>query len=661
MANEILPDILQLVPAIDPVLNLRKAISDAVPGASLFCFAACCPDRLLDCHLLQLCRDKQLNVYLETPNTRDFQFHPCPANWRCLVCQDFGDLKQYSILTAQGFPLAPVARHIEKPILALGQFAGYRKLAFETPRKLYPLLYQHPDYAGILIAGIPLSQCLQGRFAPMADWVLLWKEIFRRIAPHIQLPAFQATLHTAWEREDILPEQAGNDCLKELFGFLESSILYREDGCLKVAEGFSSRIAADGSQLWRASERSDCVVEVAAAFAINAILEKQTRYAEMAEEIIARILCDPAQRALSPQDPCTGQFSFYDNVPVYYSSGNAKCALLLACAQNLAPDTDQRAREILRIMLSLLRTTGKNGMRRSSFVVPDSFYEHNWDYFAGENWINLSPHRQAALWSLFLAAWKLTGYRPFLEKASSGIEMLMETYPDVEWTNGYSAELAKMLQPLAFLCRIEPTQRHQQWLNLVCQDLIDRMDDCGAVRETLGNPARGMYPPPASNDAYGKSEASLIQKDGDPCCDLLYTQVFAFAGMHEAWLACHKPEYLHARNKMEEFLIRTRIVSASHPQFNGAWMRAFDFKLWEYWGSSADRDWGAWCIESGWINAPAAIAFTLKNSGQGLFDLLPPDNAWSSFLDEMREELQTVSPVDKNSPKAQRAILGNEN
>ncbi len=660
MANEILPDILRLVPAIEPVQNLRHSIETAAPGTSLFCFAACCPDRELDQELLQLCRNKQLNIYLENPNTQNFRLRPCPANWRCVVCQDFGALKRDSIMTVQGFPLAPVPINIENPILALGQFAGYRKLTFEMPCKRYPLLYQHPEYTGILIAGIPLSQCLQARFAPLSDWFLLWREIFRRIAPQIQLPAFEPELKTVWKRHDHLPEEAQKDCLENLFGFLEHSILYREDGCLKVAEGFSSRIAANGSQLWRAMERSDCVLEVAAAFAINALLGKQTRHAMIAEEIISRMLCDPAHRALSPKDPCTGQFTFYENVPVFYSSGNAKCALLLACAQNLAPDPEQRAREILQLMLSLLRTTGIKGMRRSSFVVPDSFYDHNWDFFAQEDWINFCPHRQAALWSLFLAAWKLTGYSPFFDMAKRGIEMLMAVYPEIEWTNGYSAELAKMLQPLAFLYRIDPAQRHQQWLNLVCQDLIDRMDDSGAVRETLGNPALGKYPPPVSNATYGNAEASLIQKTGDPCCDLVYTQIFAFSGMHEAWVADPKPEYRDARNKIEEFLIRTQIVSGTHPEFDGSWMRAFDFRLWEYWGSSADRDWGPWCIESGWTNAPAAIAFLLKKNEIGIFDLLPPNNSWCSILTELLQELQTVYPVGKNSPRAQRAILGNE-
>jgi hypothetical protein len=47
-------------------------------------------------------------------------------------------------------------------------------------------------------------------------------------------------------------------------------------------------------------------------------------------------------------------------------------------------------------------------------------------------------------------------------------------------------------------------------------------------------------------------------------------------------------------------------------------MRGFDYELWEYYGSSADNGWGAWCVESGWTNTWIAATFGLRRLNRSL-------------------------------------------
>src|SRR2546427_13267004 len=90
---------------------------------------------------------------------------------------------------------------------------------------------------------------------------------------------------------------------------------------------------------------------------------------------------------------------------------------------------------------------------------------------------------------------------------------------------------------------------------------------------------------PQNNEAYGTGETPLIQKNGDPACDQLYTTGFALLGLHEAVAATGDVELKKAEDKLADFLVRVQTRSERHPELSGAWMRAFDFQRWDYWAS----------------------------------------------------------------------------
>ena len=93
----------------------------------------------------------------------------------------------------------------------------------------------------------------------------------------------------------------------------------------------------------------------------------------------------------------------------------------------------------------------------------------------------------------------------------------------------------------------------------------------------MGNEAKSMFGCTPSNDAYGRTEASLIFKNGDPVADMLYTTNFAFVGLCEAAMATQDPVYLKAVNQMRDFLIRIQVSSEKFKNVDGAWFRAFHY------------------------------------------------------------------------------------
>ena len=71
-------------------------------------------------------------------------------------------------------------------------------------------------------------------------------------------------------------------------------------------------------------------------------------------------------------------------------------------------------------------------------------------------------------------------------------------------------------------------------------------NEAGAIREEVGSEGHGAYWPPQSNEEYGAREAPLLQRNGDPVSDLLYTSNFALLGLHEAADATGDPRYASA-------------------------------------------------------------------------------------------------------------------
>jgi hypothetical protein len=95
-------------------------------------------------------------------------------------------------------------------------------------------------------------------------------------------------------------------------------------------------------------------------------------------------------------------------------------------------------------------------------------------------------------------------------------------------------------------------------------------------------------------------------------------------------------------DRLAEFLLRVQVQSEAHPELDGGWFRAFDFRQWDYWGSNADAGWGAWSIEVGWTQAWIPTVLALRELKLNLWDL------------------SKGSQVGKHFEKCRRLMLGDE-
>ena len=66
------------------------------------------------------------------------------------------------------------------------------------------------------------------------------------------------------------------------------------------------------------------------------------------------------------------------------------------------------------------------------------------------------------------------------------------------------------------------------------------------------------------------------------------------------------------------FFLRTQIAS-DDPKFDGAWMRAYDMDIDEYYGLDKDKGWGAYCIETGWMTGYIPLVFRYEGEHGSYF------------------------------------------
>jgi hypothetical protein len=141
-----------------------------------------------------------------------------------------------------------------------------------------------------------------------------------------------------------------------------------------------------------------------------------------------------------------------------------------------------------------------------------------------------------------------------------------------------------------------------------------------------------------SNEQYGTCETSLLQTNGDPVSDMIYTSNFALLGLTEAAAATGDEKLRLAGDRLAEFLVRIQIRSPSHPELDGGWFRGFDYRRWDYWGSNGDAGWGTWCTETGWTQGWIVAGLALRQMNTSLWTLTRESRITRHF-DKLRKAM----------------------
>ena len=629
-----------------PRFDAPEEAVDQVPrGAGLLIMADDYPGRTteVDEDVLTTASQKAVRAYIEYPaSLPEIEAGPPrAAQWeRGIVASNAFEphLQRLTILDLHGCQFVPM--RAQDPLLAVGRVAGLDHAVYGLPKECHALLFKHPHYDA-LISSTKLSHFVTARYSPTHAWKFIWQTVLGLLAPGKRMPqiAWVPTVRPSYSNRESLPRDAERLAFRRgLEWFINSGLLLRSHaggteevrkgvaGAGGLMEGFASLINPDGSQPMHRGLRTDCIGEGAGALSFGGMIRKDHPGPGIARNLVdyifSRSILAQGPRA-DPMSPSFGLLSWGSSPPsdsIYYGDDNARAMLGMIAAISML-GSERWNELLLRCLLANLRTTGSKGFRGWRIEEPE-LQEKGWRHFHDRPIAFYAPHYEAYLWACYLWAFHQTQYEPFLSKTRMGIRMMMEAYPEEwTWTNGIAQERARMILPLAWLVRVDDTPQHREWLRLMGREVSALQDRCGAIREELGGLGKGSYGPPTSNEDYGKHEATVLQANGDPICDMLYTSNFAFLGLHEAAAATKEALFIRAEDRLAEFLCRIQMSSKKHPELDGAWCRAFDFGKWDYWGSSADAGWGVWSIESGWTQSWIVSVLAMRQMKTSLWDM----------------------------------------
>jgi hypothetical protein len=636
----------------------EEAVAKAPRGAGVLILADEYPERAtaVSAELFAAAAKKKLRLYVEYPSalpelpvgaTREVHWE------RAVVASDAfaPGLAKLRILGLHKVRFVPV--EAPNADIVMARVAGFDTAVYGLPEKdVYPILFERN---GVLVATTKLSQFVTARYAPNEVWAPIWKRILGWLSAPRPAPPLQwtPTVRPTYTASEPLPKDAeaaafrrgvavyGNARLfvhpswKDVVaraGMKDDSVAAspkadwpQGDGKDGVLEGFSSSIFPDGSQPVRWTLRNDCIGETSFPLALGSVVDGRADLANIAANLndyiyIHSVLArGPRADVNNPAYGLVG-WSYPGSEGVYYGDDNARSMLGTMGTAGLLK-SDRWDEGLMRCLLANLRTTGRLGFRGAR-IDQKPLEKNGWRYYRNRDTVFYAPHYEAHLWACYLWAYHKTGHKPFLDLTENAIRMTMAAYPDKwRWTNGIQQERARMLLALAWLVRVQDTPEHREWLRKMTSEMLRFQDASGAIREELGPAGKGAYPPPRSNEEYGKKEATLLNQNGDPLADMLYTSNFAFIGLHEAAAATGDPLYVDASNKMAEFFCRIQVRSETHPELDGWWYRAFEFKRWEYWASNADAGWGAWSTESGWTQSWIAGVLGMRHQKTSLWDV----------------------------------------
>eukprot|EP00948_MAST-09A_sp_MAST-9A-sp1_P000043 g43.t1 len=543
----------------------------------------------------------------------------------------------------------------------------------------YPFLIRYLPSSGLpnlMISAAPLSSFVTQRFAPTHLWEITLSYILNFLNDQTPSLHFQQAVHPSYPSPTELPtlppkaeiesvsrgvdwfiksgmlpnvqftfalakQRASNPTLNAPPQVIPDDVLRKPgDGRFGVLEGYQKTIVAGGKQLISSNLRNDCTCETAMSFALRQslvdqdILLQRDQDNEPSYGSIGRNLLNFAWfHSTWSQGWCPGQTSLYANadaegnvmgliswatgktaMQLYYSDDNAR-SLLAGLATRGALDDARWDSIIASAVLANLRSHGKSGFTESS------------------------SNFQAYIWAVFLRMYDLTGFEPLLDCAQKAIETMMMNYPSmwVATSNGIAVQKARMLLPLAWLFKVTGSPKHEAFLDLMVHEVLDRQDPVtGAIREEATNSSWNSSATIPDNANYGTFEAPLNQFNSDPVSDLLYTSNFALLGLHEAAyvMAIHNgtksAAYKSAEDRLANLLIRAQTRSICndttpnrwcHNELDGAFYRAFDYQMWEFWASDSDIGWGAWSVETGWTQSWITSVLSLRLMKKSLWEI----------------------------------------
>ncbi len=634
--------------------SVSKTLEIAKPGSAVILTSDNYPDKpqnLTESDLNTI-KEKGLRVYAEfvTLPGQNPEINEISVE-RVVVTKPLGDsLKPMDLLTINR--AAYLKAEAADPLMVIARVAGFDTAVFgleDTP--FSPLVYKHGD--NLWISTSKLTDFSRLRLMPESKWQPFWENVLADLTgKNVTFKEWPAMIAPAYSENAKLPKDARKQAVqKGIEWFFNGHFLIHQDwkeswimkyigdgtmpvgpelpedapngdGSLGVLEGHCSAIYKDGRQAYRYWIRDDIQGESSMAFAIAGELLDNQEYKAVAERLSDYSFKEFQDGPRSdPNSPTYGLLGWaYTHKWVYYGDDNARSILGSILAGKVL-GTDKWKKNLDAAIEANFNTTGKNGFRGPRLHEQD-IQANGLEYYQNGELINPHPHFESWLWACYLWQYANTGDKKYLETAEKGISLTMAAYPDSwSWTNGIQQERARMVLPLAWLYRVDPTEEHKAWIDRITADIAKNQVECGAIREELGDPSKGSFGAERCNDDYGRNEAPLIFRNGDPVADMLYTSNFAVFALNEAACATGDPKIRKMADDLGEFLVRIQARSEKRKNVDGAWFRAFNYRNWDYWASNADAGWGAQSTLTGWIQSWIITTLALMEKGTSYWDI----------------------------------------
>lgn len=444
----------------------------------------------------------------------------------------------------------------------------------------------------LLLAAFPVAQAVSARYAPHAEWEKLFQGIVRwtcSLSETVVLPAMPKAYQMG--NAEIFPDffqNAENAVNRAVSWFSRSGVLNQNGWTNRVYEGLSAKIEPDGTQPYAHIYRTDCAGETAMAFYAHYLMTGDSDSLSVSDSIEQYCF----EHMMQQDGLLDGMVRWSQEAwTVCYADDVAR--FLLGSLYKVQYSGNSQYMPLIKKSLDfLLKTTGTNGLRDAR---TDAFLltsQQDIDALAGAASEWTSAHYNAYYLAALILYGKLSEEGAYIKAGEKGLVSLMRLYPHTKREHSETQEQCRLVLPLALLYHVVPKKEYREWLYRVCHDLQKHLHKSGGYLEWDSDYS-------AVFSRKEGTECSLLAKNGDPVCDLLYSLNWLPLGFLQAWLATEDEWILQLWQDICRFLMKCQICSED-PKIDGAWARAVDVEKMEVFAMPNDAGWGPWAIESGW-------------------------------------------------------------
>lgn len=455
----------------------------------------------------------------------------------------------------------------------------------EQKKKGLPALWFHDE--NTLVCGFRLCNFRRARLAPRASFETLVHAILGFLFGEKLDFKFESPVCSY---QDVMVKNAADTdpAVKRGLDWFHGAKMFRDNGEMGVYEGFSHYVKAqNGEQLRAEMIRTDCTAETGGAF----LLDYMVHGNKDSLAIFRRTdgFCFDWMQV--KDGPHRGMLRWTESAfEVCYQDDVARAILPTLLYQNFG-GAAPHFRDAVDALEYMLKTTGKDGLRAfrtDIYKLTETECERLKKPGVGV----ASAHYNAYYHAALLLAHRAGAPDRFLEVAKTGLSSIMERYPNTRRETSETEEYCRLIFPLAALFEATGDPMHYGWLCRVTEDLAKFRHPSGGYAEWDTD-----YRAACARNNTG--ECALLADNGDPVCDLLYSNNWLPLGFAYAYLVTGEKRFHDLWADMASFLLSCQIHSEDK-NLDGAWTRAFDMDRWETYGVPHDVGWAPCCIETGW-------------------------------------------------------------